>query len=117
MGGGPTSAVPTQPGGLRKVELHAALLPPALEQVEGLADLLAAETESQRRQALRHSTGAVRRQHEQWRQTLLTCLGEPLAAHLQGCACGPSHSGSSLGAEPVLLWAAPRSLPQPAWKQ
>ena len=28
-------------------------------QVEGLADLLAAETESQRRQALLHSTGAL----------------------------------------------------------
>ncbi len=33
-------------------------LPPYHVQVEGLADLLSAETESQRRQALLHSTGA-----------------------------------------------------------
>ncbi|PRW59346.1 tRNA modification GTPase mitochondrial [Chlorella sorokiniana] len=45
-----------------------------LTQVEGLADLLAAETESQRRQALLHTTGAARRQHEEWRHSLLTCL-------------------------------------------
>ncbi|PSC67489.1 tRNA modification GTPase isoform A [Micractinium conductrix] len=63
---------PAEPGEFTRRAFDAGKLD--LTQVEGLADLLAAETESQRRQALLHSTGAVRRQHEQWRQTLLTCL-------------------------------------------
>ncbi|CAL8469865.1 g9407 [Coccomyxa elongata] len=42
--------------------------------VEGLADLLAAETDAQRRQALRQSGGQMRRQHERWRGSLLRCL-------------------------------------------
>lgn len=67
-----------------------------LTQVEGLADLLAAETESQRRQALLHTTGAVRRQHEAWRQTLLTCLG----ARPEACR------GTALGGLPVVARAA-----------
>eukprot|EP00887_Chlorella_sp_A99_P005895 scaffold1.g5895.t1 len=45
-----------------------------LTEVEGLADLLAAETEAQRRQALAHSGGAARRQFEAWRAALLGCL-------------------------------------------
>ncbi|KAL4433646.1 hypothetical protein ABPG75_000087 [Micractinium tetrahymenae] len=63
---------PAEPGEFSRRAFDAGKLD--LTQVEGLADLLAAETESQRRQALLHSTGAVRRQHEHWRQTLLTCL-------------------------------------------
>jgi tRNA modification GTPase len=42
-----------------------------LTQVEGLADLVAAETEAQRRQALRQSDGALSRLYEGWRERLL----------------------------------------------
>lgn len=42
-----------------------------LSEVEGLADLIAAETSGQRRQALRMLSGAVSRQCEGWRALLL----------------------------------------------
>ncbi len=42
-----------------------------LTQVEGLADLVAAETEAQRRQALRQSDGTLGRLYEGWRQRLV----------------------------------------------
>lgn len=42
-----------------------------LSEVEGLADLIAAETTEQRRQALRIHSGAVSRQTETWRAALL----------------------------------------------
>lgn len=42
-----------------------------LSQVEGLADLIDAETEAQRRQAIRVFDGAVGRKAEVWRQLLL----------------------------------------------
>lgn len=42
-----------------------------LTQVEGLADLIDAETEAQRRQALAQSEGALRRLYEGWRAELL----------------------------------------------
>ena len=42
-----------------------------LTQVEGLADLVAAETEAQRRQALRQSDGTVGRLYEGWRLRLV----------------------------------------------
>ncbi|MEZ5753374.1 MAG: tRNA uridine-5-carboxymethylaminomethyl(34) synthesis GTPase MnmE [Paracoccaceae bacterium] len=42
-----------------------------LAQVEGLADLIEAETESQRRQALRVLSGAIGRRAEEWRQKLI----------------------------------------------
>ncbi|CAL5218968.1 g722 [Coccomyxa viridis] len=45
-----------------------------LTEVEGLADLLAAETEAQRIQALQQSTGALRKAMATWRSTLLRCL-------------------------------------------
>ncbi|KAK9916100.1 hypothetical protein WJX75_008574 [Coccomyxa subellipsoidea] len=45
-----------------------------LTEAEGLADLLAAETDAQRRQALRQSGGEMRRRHERWRGALLRCL-------------------------------------------
>ena len=38
-----------------------------LAQVEGIADLIAAETEMQRRQALRQAEGALSRRLESWR--------------------------------------------------
>jgi tRNA modification GTPase len=45
-----------------------------LAQVEGLADLVAAETEAQRRQALRQAEGALSRFYESWRVRLLRTL-------------------------------------------
>ena len=42
-----------------------------LTEVEGLADLVAAETEAQRRQALRQAEGGLRRKAEAWRAALL----------------------------------------------
>ena len=49
-----------------------------LAEVEGLADLIAAETEMQRRQALRQMGGALSRQAEAWRARLVQAL-----AHLE----------------------------------
>lgn len=43
-----------------------------LAEAEGLADLLAAETELQRRSALEMASGRFSQEVEQWRQTLLT---------------------------------------------
>ena len=45
-----------------------------LTEVEGLADLIAAETEAQRRQALRQMEGALSRRVEDWRQRLIQIL-------------------------------------------
>ena len=45
-----------------------------LAQVEGLADLVAAETEAQRRQALRQAEGELSRFYENWRSRLLRVL-------------------------------------------
>lgn len=42
-----------------------------LAQVEGLSDLLAAETEAQRRQAMRVFSGAIGRKAETWRRSLI----------------------------------------------
>lgn len=42
-----------------------------LTEAEGLADLLAAETEAQRRQAAAQSAGTLRRLYEGWRETLI----------------------------------------------
>ncbi len=45
-----------------------------LTAVEGLADLVAAETEAQRRQALRHLQGLLGERAESWRQRLIEAL-------------------------------------------
>ncbi|MGX1307958.1 tRNA modification GTPase [Amorphus suaedae] len=45
-----------------------------LSAIEGLADLLAAETESQRKQALKHSIGFISGEVEAWRSRLLRAL-------------------------------------------
>ncbi|CAM9429370.1 unnamed protein product [Chrysoparadoxa australica] len=45
-----------------------------LTEVEGLADLIAADTAEQRKQALRQMGGSLKEQYEQWRQELTTCL-------------------------------------------
>jgi tRNA modification GTPase len=49
-----------------------------LTEAEGLADLIAAETEQQRRQALRQMDGALRECYERWREALIKTL-----AHLE----------------------------------
>jgi len=45
-----------------------------LTQVEGLADLINAESEAQRRQALRQTQGVIAQAYENWRRELLHCL-------------------------------------------
>ncbi|OQR81370.1 tRNA modification GTPase TrmE [Thraustotheca clavata] len=45
-----------------------------LMQVEGLADLLNAETEAQRKQALHQISGSVGQVYEEWRMTLIRCM-------------------------------------------
>lgn len=47
-----------------------------LSQAEGLADLIEAETQSQARQALRLSGGALRRKVENWRGVLIAALAQ-----------------------------------------
>ncbi|XP_075151284.1 5-taurinomethyluridine-[tRNA] synthase subunit GTPB3, mitochondrial isoform X2 [Haematobia irritans] len=49
-----------------------------LTQVEGLADLIHAETEAQRKQALLQSNGSLSRIYDNWRKRLIRC-----AAHLE----------------------------------
>jgi tRNA modification GTPase len=51
-----------------------------LTAVEGLADLVAAETEAQRRQALRQLDGALGRLYDGWREALLRALAHMEAA-------------------------------------
>ena len=51
-----------------------------LSEVEGLADLIAAETEAQRRQALRKMEGALSRRTEDWRTGLIAALAHAEAA-------------------------------------
>jgi tRNA modification GTPase len=45
-----------------------------LTEAEGLADLIEAETEGQRKQALSQMTGSLRALYEEWRHALLTIL-------------------------------------------
>ena len=45
-----------------------------LTEVEAVADMVAAETAAQRRQALRQLGGALRRQYDGWRARLVRCL-------------------------------------------
>ena len=45
-----------------------------LTEAEGLADLIDAETEAQRRQALRQSGGALRMLYDAWRERLIAAL-------------------------------------------
>jgi tRNA modification GTPase len=47
-----------------------------LTEVEGLADLIAAETEVQRRQAVGQAAGALARRAERWRETLIDLRAE-----------------------------------------
>lgn len=61
---------PAEPGEFTRRAFDAGRLD--LAEVEGLADLIAAETEAQRRQALRQMGGALSRLYDGWRQRLLT---------------------------------------------
>jgi tRNA modification GTPase len=45
-----------------------------LTELEGLADLLNAETEMQRRLALRQAEGGLRKPFEKWRQQIIHCM-------------------------------------------
>lgn len=45
-----------------------------LTEVEGLADLIAADTAAQRKQALRQMGGSLRQTYEGWREELKVCL-------------------------------------------
>jgi tRNA modification GTPase len=45
-----------------------------LTELEGLADLLNAETEMQRKIALRQADGSLRHQYENWRKQLIKCM-------------------------------------------
>ncbi|KAH7318329.1 hypothetical protein B0I35DRAFT_240401 [Stachybotrys elegans] len=47
-----------------------------LGQIEALSDVLAAETEQQRRAAIRGSSGVLGRTYDEWRQQLLLARGE-----------------------------------------
>jgi tRNA modification GTPase len=63
---------PAEPGEFsRRAFLHGRM---DLTAAEGLADLVAAETSAQARQALRQLDGALGRLYEQWRGTLLGAL-------------------------------------------
>ncbi|ALC47286.1 CG18528 [Drosophila busckii] len=67
---------PAQPGEFTKRAFFGGKLD--LTEVEGLADLIHAETEAQRKQALLQSTGALARLYDSWRKRLIRC-----AAHLE----------------------------------
>jgi tRNA modification GTPase len=60
---------PAEPGEFTRRALEAGRM--TLTEVEGLSDLLEAETEAQRRQAMRGFGGALRAQAEGWRSRLL----------------------------------------------
>ncbi len=51
-----------------------------LVEIEGLADLIAAETEAQRRQALRQAEGELSALYEKWRGALISALARMEAA-------------------------------------
>ncbi|UPY37148.1 tRNA uridine-5-carboxymethylaminomethyl(34) synthesis GTPase MnmE [Sediminicoccus sp. KRV36] len=65
-------ARPAEPGEFtRRAFLHGQL---DLTAAEGIADLIAAETEAQRRQALRQAEGALARRHAEWATRLTQIL-------------------------------------------
>ncbi|CAG2058920.1 unnamed protein product [Timema podura] len=60
---------PAEPGEFTKRAFHAGKLD--LTEVEGLADLIHAETEAQRKQALLQSEGILSKLYNTWRETLI----------------------------------------------
>jgi len=69
---------PAEPGAFTRRALENGKLD--LAQAEGLADLIDAETEAQRRQALEQLGGALGRRHEKWRALMLESLASLEAA-------------------------------------
>ncbi|XP_037949608.1 tRNA modification GTPase GTPBP3, mitochondrial-like [Teleopsis dalmanni] len=67
---------PATPGEFTKRAFYGGKLD--LTEVEGLADLIHAETEAQRKQALLQSTGSLSKLYENWRKRIVRC-----AAHLE----------------------------------
>lgn len=65
---------PAEPGAFTRRAFENGVLD--LMQVEGLADLLAAETERQRRQAIAHADGHLTKLAEGWREALLDLLAQ-----------------------------------------
>ncbi|XP_063879314.1 tRNA modification GTPase GTPBP3, mitochondrial-like isoform X1 [Scylla paramamosain] len=63
--------VPAQPGDFTKRAFYQGKLD--LTSVEGLGDLIHAETEAQRKQALQQMEGALAHLYTRWRQSLLQC--------------------------------------------
>lgn len=72
-----------------------------LTAAEGLGDLIRAETEAQRRQALRQMEGELGRLYQRWSETLTQVRG-------WGCGLGSGHLGSSAG----MWWRGARG---PGW--
>lgn len=65
-------ARPAEPGEFtRRAFLHGQM---DLTAAEGIADLISAETEAQRRQALRQADGALAQQHDEWAKKLTRLL-------------------------------------------
>ena len=65
---------PAEPGAFTRRAFENGVMD--LPQVEGLADLLSAETERQRRQAIAHADGHLSRLAESWRERLLDMLAD-----------------------------------------
>ena len=88
-----------------------------LTEAEGLADLLEAETESQRRAALNNADGALRRQVEQWRERVVMLSARAEAAidyvddedEIQGTDLGLSEEAKALACELAEWLAHPRT--------
>ncbi len=69
---------PAEPGAFTRRAVEAGKLD--LTQAEGIADLVDAETDGQRRQALRQQDGALADLYEGWRAALIGALGRAEAA-------------------------------------
>ncbi len=65
---------PAEPGEFTRRAFHNGKFD--LTEAEGLGDLIAAETEQQRRQALRQMEGALRERYERWRDGLIKTLAQ-----------------------------------------
>lgn len=69
---------PAEPGEFSRRAFENGLLD--LTEAEGLADLVSAETEAQRRQALRQMDGQLGRLYDSWRADLIAAMAEQEAA-------------------------------------
>ena len=88
---------PAEPGEFTRRAFEAGRLD--LTQAEGIADLVAAETEAQRRQALGQMEGGLHRLYDGWRARLLA-----LMAHVEAAI---DFSDQDLGSDPMVQ-VAPR---------